>query len=98
MATNDNGIPDASDPMDLDRLIGELETEAAHRRAEPGFPHDADARLHFELARQAPSPPAAVPMHDVIAQIEALAAEAEPPSTPPSGRRRSRHGDVETGD
>ena len=46
--------------MDLDRLIGELETEAARRRAEPGYPHDADARLHFELARRAPTPAAVV--------------------------------------
>src|ERR1700692_4112750 len=97
MATNDNGMPDASDRMDLDRLIGELETEAAHRRAEPGFPHDADARLHFELARQAPSPSAAVAMHDVVAQIEGLTAEVGAPPTPPSPRRRSRDADGEGG-
>jgi hypothetical protein len=90
MATHDNGTPDTSDEMDLDRVIGELETEAAHRRAEPGFPHDADARLHFELARQAPNPPGAMPMHDVIAQIEEIASETVSPSVPASGPRRSR--------
>jgi hypothetical protein len=92
MATNDNGIPGSSDPMDLDRLIGELETDAARRRAEPGYPHDADARLHFELARQAPNPAGAAPMRDVIAQIADAVADVGPPSTPDVGRSRRHQG------
>ena len=47
MTTDANGTSGSPDQVDLDRLIGELETEAARRRAEPGYPHDADARLHF---------------------------------------------------
>jgi len=90
MATNDNGIPDSSDQMDLDRLIGELETEAARRRAEPGYPHDADARLHFELARQAPNPPRATPMREVIAQIEDAVSDVGSSSLPEVGAGRSR--------
>jgi hypothetical protein len=59
---NDDSITGPAPEGDLDRLIGELETEAARRRAEPGYPHDDDARLHFELARRAPRlrPPPAV--------------------------------------
>ncbi len=70
MATNDNGTSGSPDAVDLDRLIGELETEAARRRADPGYPHDADARLHFELARMAPNPRRAVPVQEVVAQLE----------------------------
>ncbi len=93
MATNENGTSGSSDPMDLDRLIGDLETEAARRRAEPGYPHDADARLHFELARRAPSPPRSTSLHEVIAKIEAVAfsdAVARTTVEPGSGRAR-RH-------
>ncbi len=92
MATNDNGIPGSSDPMDLDRLIGELETDAARRRAEPGYPHDADARLHFELARQAPNPAGATAMRDVIAHIADAVSDVGPPSTSGAGRSRRHQG------
>jgi len=96
MATNDNGTPGSPDQMDLDRLIGELETEAARRRAEPGYPHDADARLHFELARRAPNAARSIPLHDVVALVEdAAAAQTEP--SPRSGARvkRSRRAVIE---
>ena len=102
MATNDSRRDGSSDNVDLDRLIGELETEAARRRAEPGYPHDADARLHFELARMAPTPRRAVPVQEAIAQLEELAAPdtttAGDPGAGPATRRRHRQagaGDVE---
>ena len=72
MATNENGTSDASEQLDLDRLIGELETEAARRRAAPDYPHDADAQLHFELARRAPNPPRADALRAIIAQLEEI--------------------------
>ena len=94
MATNDNGTSGSPDAVDLDRLIGELETEAARRRADPGYPHDADARLHFELARMAPNPQRAVPVQEVVAQLEELAAApattAGDLGTGPALRRRDR--------
>ncbi len=94
MATNENGTSASPDDADLDRLIGELETEAARRRAEPGYPHDADAQLHFELARMAPNPRRAVPVREVIAQLEELAAPntttARDPGAGPASRRRDR--------
>jgi len=92
MATNEHGVPDSSDPIDLDRLIGELETEAARRRAEPGYPHDADARLHFELARMAPHPPGSEALRELVAQVEETAASGTAPWTDadsePAGSRR----------
>ena len=92
MATNEHGLPDSSDPIDLDRLIGELETEAARRRAEPGYPHDADARLHFELARMAPNPPGNGAMRELVAQVEETASSGMAPWTDadsgPAGARR----------
>ncbi|HEY5024017.1 MAG TPA: hypothetical protein VII76_03490 [Acidimicrobiales bacterium] len=94
MATNDNGTSDSSGQMDLDRLIGELETEAARRRAEPGFPHDADARLHFELARRAPNPPRAAAVRDVMAQIQELTATVGTSPTLESAPGRSRRHDT----
>ena len=97
MASNENGTSDSSDRVDLDRVIGELETEAARRRAEPGYPHDADARLHFELARRAPSPPGATALHDVtavIAQVQEAATAGVDgrfeAGSPPAGSRRHR--------
>ena len=75
MATNEHGTSDSHDEMDLDRLIGELETDAARRRAEPGYPHDADARLHFELARRAPKPPGGTTVTELIAQVQELAGD-----------------------
>ncbi len=95
MATNEHGTSDSPDQMDLDRLIGELETDAARRRAEPGYPHDADARLHFELARRAPKPPGATNVTEIIARVQELAAD-EPGSAQPArdgsapSRRRDR--------
>jgi hypothetical protein len=93
MANNANGTSDSSGPLDLDRLIGELETEAARRRAAPDFPHDADARLHFELARRAPHPPGSAAMSEIIARVEEVAsldigAPLEPDAT--GSRRRAR--------
>ena len=92
MATNEHGTSDSSDQVDLDRLIGELETDAARRRADPGYPHDADARLHFELARRAPNPPGAATMTEVIAEVQEIASvDANTPASAgdgASGRRR----------
>jgi hypothetical protein len=94
MATNEHGTSDSSDQMDLDRLIGELETEAARRRADPGYPHDADARLHFELARRAPNPPGATSMTEVIAQIQEFASvDANAPAWAGDGDRGHRRRD-----
>src|SRR5580704_308485 len=73
MATNGNGTSGSPDDVDLDRLIGELETEAARRRAEPGYPHDADARLHFELARRAPNPSPSSAMQEAVARLQEVA-------------------------
>ncbi len=73
MASNEHGTPDSSDQLDLDRLIGELETEAARTRADPDYPHDADARLHFELARRAPNRPRPPETSELIAQVEEVA-------------------------
>jgi len=41
---------------DLDALIGDLQGEAARRRAEPGYPLEAEARIGIELDRHAPRP------------------------------------------
>jgi hypothetical protein len=90
MANNANGISDASGPLDLDRLIGELETEAARRRAAPDFPHDADARLHFELARRAPNPPSSVAMGEIIAHVEEVASLEIGPLDDDATRSRRR--------
>jgi hypothetical protein len=73
MTTNANGTSGSSDQVDLDRLIGELETEAARRRAEPGYPHDADARLHFELARRAPNASPSSALKEVVVPVEEVA-------------------------
>jgi len=94
MATDENGNSGSSDPVDLDRLIGELETEAARRRAEPGYPHDADARLHFELARRAPDPAAGAALGELVARVqEAASADGAPWSdadSEPKGSARHR--------
>ncbi len=65
-----NDPTDRSPEKDLDQLIGELETEAARRRAAPDYPHDADAQLHFELARRAP-------VHHDGTSLRAMAVEVE---------------------
>jgi len=94
MATNEHGTSDVPREQDLDRLIGELETESARRRAEPGYPHDADARLHFELARRAPSPSSALSVSELIATVQdAVAASGLPTDAagrPTRSRRRQR--------
>jgi len=94
MATHEKGNSGSSDPVDLDRLIGELETEAARRRAEPGYPHDADARLHFELARRAPDPAAGAALGELVARVqEAASADGAPWSeagSEPKGSARHR--------
>ncbi len=89
MATSEHDIPDPEHRMDLDRLIGELETEAARRRADPAYPHDADARLHFELARMAPHPPRAEALHEIVAQVDEVVAvdAASTADVAPTGRR-----------
>lgn len=91
MVTNENGSSDSSGQIDLDRLIGELETEAARRRAEPGYPHDADARLHFELARRAPSPPGSASLSAIVAQVEDVAATGVTATSEPGPGGSRRH-------
>jgi hypothetical protein len=94
MAIHDNGTTEPTPEFDLDRMIGELETEAARRRADPGYPHDADARLHFELARRAPSPsrpPAPGALVDGIEEAaSALPGAASAADIESTGSRRSR--------
>jgi hypothetical protein len=66
---------------DLDVLIGELQREAARRRAEHGFPLDEEARIGIELDRQAPQP--------LAPKLERLARAAEATASPgptPAGR------------
>jgi len=66
------------DALDLDRLIGELETEGARRRAAPDYPHDREARLHLELERLAPHPAGPAGIDDLLAGLErAVAALAD---------------------
>ena len=93
MTTNTNGTSGSSDHKDLDRLIGELETEAARRRAEPGYPHDADARLHFELARRAPNPSPSSAMKEAVDHVEEVASAetTAPRSNSPDARGSRRH-------
>jgi hypothetical protein len=84
----DPGIPGDAGPVDLDRLIGELETEGARRRAEPDYPHDADARLHFELEHRAPRPPEPEAVRALLAHLETTvsALVAAGPGAAPRGR------------
>jgi hypothetical protein len=94
MAIHDNGTTEPTPEFDLDRMIGELETESARRRADPGYPHDADARLHFELARQAPNPWRPPTAEALVDRIEETAS-ARPGSAPGAeiesmGSRRRR--------
>jgi hypothetical protein len=55
---------------DLDQLIGEVESEAARRRAGPGYPHDLEVRIEAELARQAPAPSGRVSLERLVAAVE----------------------------
>jgi hypothetical protein len=88
MANHDNGTPDPTSEFDLDRMIGDLETEAARRRAEPGYPHDADAQLHFELARRAPSPTRPASPRTLVDQVEE--ATSSPSGSAPTAALESR--------
>jgi hypothetical protein len=95
MATDDNSTTDPTSEFDLDRMIGELETESARRRAEPGYPHDADARLHFELACRAPNAAAPPAPRTLVDRVEEAATSplASAPSTvvESTGSRRRQH-------
>jgi len=73
---------------ELDALIGGLEAEAARRRAEPGFPLDAEARLGIELDRRAPHG-AATPLAEVIGALVDMATRTADAEAAP-GRRRGR--------
>jgi len=55
---------------DLDQLISEVESEAARRRAAPGYPHDLEARIEAELARQAPAPSGRVSLERLVTAVE----------------------------
>jgi hypothetical protein len=94
MDSDDNGTTEPASGFDLDRMIGELETESARRRADPGYPHDADARLHFELARRAPSParPSAPgPLVDRVEEAATSPLGSAPAAVEPTrSRRRQR--------
>jgi hypothetical protein len=97
MTTDANGTSGSPDQVDLDRLIGELETEAARRRAEPGYPHDADARLHFELARRAPDPSRSSALKEMVARVgEVASADTSAPhrDSPDARGSRRRHREV----
>lgn len=78
MATTDDHSADGSENVDLDRLVGDLEWEAARRRADPAFPHDEEARLHAQLERQGPHPSSWLEMRTLVADVEELAARAWP--------------------
>jgi hypothetical protein len=55
---------------DLDALLGEVEAEAARRRASPDYPHDLEARIEAELARQAPAPSGRVSLERLVTAVE----------------------------
>jgi hypothetical protein len=55
---------------DLDQLIGEVEAEAARRRAGPDYPHDLEERIEAELARQAPAPSGRVSLERLVTAVE----------------------------
>jgi hypothetical protein len=54
----------------LDLLLGEVEAEAARRRAAPGYPHELEAQIEAELARQAPSPSARLSLEHLVTAVE----------------------------
>jgi hypothetical protein len=66
---------------DLDAVIGDLQGEAARRRAEPGFPLEQEARLGLEMDAQAPQP--LPPKLERLARAASQATSDQPP--PPSG-------------
>ena len=54
----------------LDQLISEVESEAARRRAGPGYPYDLEARIEAQLARQAPAPSGRVSLEGLITAVQ----------------------------
>jgi hypothetical protein len=80
--------PRRGDGFDLDALIGDLQGEAARRRAAPGFPLDDEARLGLALDRQAPQPLA--PELERLAELATRAGTR--PEIPPPTRRGWRFG------
>jgi hypothetical protein len=80
------GGADAAD--ELDRLIGDLEAEAARRRAEPTFPLATDGRLRAELDRLSPGRIPSV-AELLAAVLDAGAAPAPAPGLPAGRGRRA---------
>jgi len=67
----DRGVATTEEPVSgLDQLIGEVEADAARRRSAPGFPHDLEARINAELARQSPAPSGRVPLERLVTSVE----------------------------
>ena len=54
----------------LDQLISEVESEAARRRAGPGYPYDLEARIEAQLARQAPAPSGRVSLEGLVTAVQ----------------------------
>jgi hypothetical protein len=80
--TSQPGTP-GPEGFDLDALIGDLQGEAARRRAESGFPLDDEARLGLELDQQAPRP-----LAPKLERLADLAIRARSRQTVPSRTRR----------
>lgn len=57
-------------PLPLDLLIGEVESEAARRRAAPGYPHELESQIEAELARQAPTPSGRLSLERLVTAVE----------------------------
>ena len=56
---------------DLDQMMCDVEAEAARRRAGREYPHDLEARIEAELARQAPGSSGRVPLEGLVTAVEA---------------------------
>jgi hypothetical protein len=56
--------------VDLDKVIGEAEAEAARRRAAPGYPHDRVAEIEAALARFAPATRGRQRLEHLVTAIE----------------------------
>jgi L-malate glycosyltransferase len=63
----------ADEPFWLDLLVGEVEAEAARRRAAPGYPHELEAEIEAELARQAPTPTGRLSLDRLVTSVEEAA-------------------------
>jgi hypothetical protein len=63
----------ADGPFRLDLLVGEVEAEAARRRAAPGYPHELEAQIEAELARQAPTPTGRLSLDRLVTSVEEAA-------------------------